>query len=878
MQDLFVGRDQELGLLQDAGTAAAGGRGGLVLLGGEPGIGKSRLADEYATRVASDGALVAWGRCWELGGAPAYWPWTEALRDVIAQRSAAGADELGQLLPELQQPAVESAPEDAEAARFRLFEAVVQFLRLTSTEHPVLVVLEDLHAADEPSLLLLQYVARAAAGLRVLVVATYRDIELGAGSAFTTALSELMRERVTTRIVLTGLGTRDVGEMIAATTGVAAAEHVIERVCSHTEGNPLYVREIARLLTTDGRLPEVGDRLAVPRDVREIVLGRTRRLPDECVADLTLAAVMGRDFPLDLMTYMRGADVVERLEPAIKAGLIISGTPGELRFSHAVVSEALYDATPPAQRMQLHYEIAETMEKHHAAIAAHRASIAHHYLLALPLAPADKAVNAAREAARAAVARLAYEEGARLYRSAIEASRALDDERVYVELLLALGDALSRAGATEASKSAFLEASERLRTLDEPELFGQAALGYGGSFVWLRAGDDTRIVPLLHEAIDRLPDTDSPLRVRLLARLSGAMRDDVSKAQRDALSREAVEAAQRMNDANLLAYVLPGRWFAIWGPDRADELRELAAAAMENAERCRERDRLGDALLVSVLAHLMLGDVDHARQAITGFVDIGEELRRPSIQWYGTVMSGWLLLSDGRLSQAEETIELARRLGRDVEAWDCEVSYRLAVTMLRWEQGRLGEVEDLVRDATTRFRGYRVFRCMYALCHLEAGRSTEATALVHEILVAGEEALPYNSDWLAGMTLLAEVAHRLSLTAVASSMYELMRPFSLLVGNAGGEPFTGSTHRPLAQMATLQGDLERAREHHEHALEVHTRMRSELWIAHSEFDLAEVLRAQNGPDDPQRAGHLYARALHRCETLGMVALAARSAP
>ena len=532
MQDLFVGRGQELGLLHDAGTAAAGGRGGLVLLGGEPGIGKSRLADEYATRVAADGALVAWGRCWELGGAPAYWPWTEALRDVIGQRSAAGADELGQLLPELQRPAVESAPEHAESARFRLFEAVVQFLRMTSTEQPVVVVLEDFHAADEPSLLLLQYVARAVAGLRVLVVVTYRDVELGADSAFTAALSELMRDRVTTRIVLTGLGARDVGEMIAATTGVAATEQVVERVCSHTEGNPLYVREIARLLSTDGRLPEVGDRLAVPRDVREIVLGRTRQLPEECGAVLTLAAVVGRDFPLDLMTHMRGADVVERLEPAIQAGLIISGAPGELRFSHAVVSEALYDATPPAQRMQLHYEIAETMEKHHAAIAAHRASIAHHYLLALPFAPAEKAVEAARVAAQTAVARLAYEEGARLFSSAIDASRSLDNEQRYVELLLGLGDALGRAGDADDSKAAFLDAIELLRALDAPQLFAQAALGYAGQFVWLRAGDDTQVVPLLREAIERLPDDDSRQRVRLLARLAGAMRDDVSKVAR----------------------------------------------------------------------------------------------------------------------------------------------------------------------------------------------------------------------------------------------------------------------------------------------------------------------------------------------------------
>jgi hypothetical protein len=130
------------------------------------------------------------------------------------------------------------------------------------------------------------------------------------------------------------------------------------------------------------------------------------------------------------------------------------------------------------------------------------------------------------------------------------------------------------------------------------------------------------------------------------------MRDDVSKVPRDVLSREAVEAARRMNDANLLAYVLPGRWSAISGPDRAEELRELAAAAIENAERCRERDRLGEALMVSVIAHLLFGDMDHARQAFARYVDIGEELSRPSIQWYGTVISGVLLLSDGRLSQA----------------------------------------------------------------------------------------------------------------------------------------------------------------------------------------------------------------------------------
>ena len=875
MRDVFVGRGNELGVLDAALADVVGGRGRLVLLAGEPGIGKSRLADEFATGAMTGGAVIAWGRCWELGGAPAYWPWTEALRGIIAQRSAVGAEQLGQLLPELAGPTVEVAAEHAETARFRLFEAVVQYLRMASAEHPLVVVLEDLHAADEPSLLLLQYVSRAVAGCRVLVVATYRDVEVVADSVVTAALSELMRDRATTRIVLSGLSTADVGEMIAATTGAATTPDVVERVRSHTEGNPLYVREVARLLTTEGSLPEIGGRLAVPRDVREIVLSRTRRLPDDCRDVLTLAAVVGRDFPIDLMTRLRGADVVEQLEPAVQAGLVIEGAPGELRFSHAVVSEALYDATPPSQRLQLHYEVAETMERHHASIASHRASIAHHYLLALPVAPAEKAVAAARGAAEAAVARLAYEEGVRLYRGAIEASRVLDDERQYVELLLALGDALSRAGGTEDSKAAFLEATNRLRAMDDPQLFGEAALGYGGSFVWLRAGDDTRIVPLLQEAIDRLAGTESPLRVRLLVRLSGALRDEVAKAPRDALSGEALEAARRINDPTLLAYVLPGRWTAIWGPERADELRELAAEAVANADRSRERDRRGDALMVSTLTDLMFGDIDRARESLSRYMAVGDELSRPSFQWYGVVVDAVLQLSDGRLTQAEDSIERARLMGRQVQAWDAEVSYCLALAMLRWEQGRLAEVEALVHDATTRFPGYRVFRCLDAVCNLEAGRTEEATALVRAILAAGEDALPLNNDWLAGTTLLAEIAHRLSLTDIAPPLYDSMQPFSHLVGNAGGEPFTGSMHRPLGQMAELQGDLERALVHQEQALEVHTRMRSELWTAHSEFDLAEVLRARKRPDDAERATHLYARALHRCETLGMTALAVR---
>ena len=301
MRDLFVGREQELELLQDALADAAGGRGRLVLVAGEPGIGKSHLADEFSTRAAAAGALVAWGRCWELGGAPAYWPWTEALRIVIGEGSLDGVEELAQLLPERSGPSIETAPEHADAARFRLFEGVVRLLRSVSCEQPLVIVLEDVHTADEPSLVLLEFVLRALASLRVLMVATYRDVELVADSPFMAVLSDLMRDRATTRAVLVGLSAHDVGEVIQASIGRPASSETVERVRHHTEGNPLYVREVARLLTNEVGLPEIGDRLALPRDVREILLRRIRRLPDDCCEVLALAAAVGRDFPLDLI-------------------------------------------------------------------------------------------------------------------------------------------------------------------------------------------------------------------------------------------------------------------------------------------------------------------------------------------------------------------------------------------------------------------------------------------------------------------------------------------------------------------------------------------------------------------------------------------------
>jgi DNA-binding CsgD family transcriptional regulator len=711
-------------------------------------------------------------------------------------------------------------------------------------------------------------------------VGTYRDIELTTDHPFTAVLSELMRARSTTRTVLVGLDDRDVGQVIEAMTGTAFPSDVATLVRDRTEGNPLYVREVARLLSAEGRVPEAGERLAIPKDVRETVLRRLHGLPEDCFEIISLAAVVGREVSLELLTELRGPHAVELIGPAVQAGLVTVGTTpetvGRLRFSHAVVSEALYDAIAPSRRLGLHRDVADAFERLHAADTdAYLTTLAHHYVSALPLVPADKAVDAARRAAERAVRSLAYEEGVRLYRMALTAASGTDDPAVHVELLLGMGDAQSRAGDPAGSRSSFLAAAERARDHGLAIPFAEATLGYGGRFVWMRAADDTRLVPLLQEALRTLPAGEDMLRVRLLARVAGAMRDQPQRAPRDALSLQAVRIAETLDDPEVLAYALGARFTAIWGPDTGDELRRLAAEASASAEKSGDIERVGDALWLRFLADMMHGDTDGPRHFARHYQDLSEELRHPAMRWYGGVMEQVVALMEGRLAQAEHVIEATRELGRGSRPWDAEASYWLALSFLRWEQGRLGEIESDLTTALAAFPGYRVFRCILALLYLESKREDEARDAVREILAGGEEALPYGNDWLAGMTILAEIATRLEMIDVAAEIYDAIVPYAHLVGYAGGEPITGSMHRPLGQLAFLLGRPDDAERHLESAIQMHERMHAELWIAHTEVDLAIVLLARGDAAAAERADHMLTRAMHRCQTLGMVALARR---
>ncbi len=379
----FVGRVAELNDLRAGLEAAIAGHGRLFLLSGEPGIGKSRLADELTREARVRGAHILSGRCWESGGAPAYWPWVQSLRAYVRQASSetlraelgAGAVDLAQVLPELREilPELpEPTPLDSNGARFRLFDATAEFLRNASANRPIALVLDDLHAADTPSLVLLRFLARQLDSTHLLVLGALRDVDPVPGQPLTEMLVDVARTPTTHQISLDGLSGPEVMEYVERTAPAIASAELGAALHEGTEGNPLFVVETVRLLSLEGIKPDsAGDlRPAIPHNVRHVIARRLTHLSPECNRMLAVAAVLGREFSLDALVRvgeLSGGEVQNELDEASAARVVseVPGGPGRMRFSHVLIRDTLYDGLTTEGRVGLHRLAAEVLEDLH---------------------------------------------------------------------------------------------------------------------------------------------------------------------------------------------------------------------------------------------------------------------------------------------------------------------------------------------------------------------------------------------------------------------------------------------------------------------------------------------------------------------------------
>jgi tetratricopeptide (TPR) repeat protein len=521
------------------------------------------------------------------------------------------------------------------------------------------------------------------------------------------------------------------------------------------------------------------------------------------------------------------------------------GSPGRLRFGHVLIRDTLYDELTAARRLRLHQRAGEALEAIHGAdLGPHLAELAHHYLAAAPAGRADKAVEYARRAGDRAGSQLAYEEAMRLYERAL----TLVDEPIgRCELLLALGEARARVGDRPASKQAFRECADLAEGRGLAEHLAHAALGYGGRIIWEVSRDDDVHAQLLERAIAAIGEDDSELRVRLLASLAGGpLRDARYPPQRRAaLSEEALAIARRLDDAATLAYAIHGYILGHHSPEHTPRQLELATELIDIAMRVGEKERAVDGREERLDALIELGDVEAARAELEAMAALAHELRQPSQDWLVTVYRALLALLKGELAEAESFIAEARALGERAQSWNAAVTYGLQLYVLRREQGRLEEIEDLVGRAVGEYPTYPIWRCVSVHLAAQLGRAPEARDALEALAADGFAGLPFDEEWLVGTSLLAEAASALGHGPIAAALYRLLLPYGDRVAISYPEISIGAVARYLGLLATAMEQWDDAERHFRDAIEIHERIGARTWLARTQHDLAGMRLARD---------------------------------
>jgi hypothetical protein len=685
--DRLVGRDREVRLLQAGLEEALAGRGCVFLLVGEPGIGKTRLADDVARRAGAMSMAVLWGRCWEAGGAPAYWPWLEVLThlarsappEVIAALGPGGAL-LASIVPELQgrigQQGIGSPlPPPSGDERFQLWRAVATLVRAAASQHGLCVVLEDLHAADEASLHLFHFLAREARSMRLGLLGTYRDVEAQLQPGVGDLLLGVAREA--SLLPLPRLDAAATALLLAERVGAVDPE-VQGRIFQSTQGNPLFVEEMSRMLAEEG--PGGLDRGVVPLGVRAVIRQRLDRLAPEARPLLELGAVSGDELDAELLCAASGqsaSEVRATLQSATRAG-VLADRAGRRRFAHALVREVLYRDLDEERRQALHGQVMEALWRLRGEDPrAPLAELAHH-ALAGPPALLPRAAALAIQAARRSLELLAYEEAqAVLERTVAAVAAAGTPPALRAEVLLALAETRIRCGDTEGGKTLCRDVAQLARTEGDPVLAARAALAYGEVFTF--AVVDPVLVDLLEEALSLLPAGDSPWRVRLLARLASALQPSPSMAEPVRTAREAIAAARRLGARRTLLDALHAGMAAMMDVVHPRErmplnleIEQLALAEGDQACLLRTQARLA-------IDHIGLGELEQADLRIQAFGDLARELRAPWFLWRAPLFRSMRAMMHGRFAESEAQAAEALRIGRetrDPQVERCSILHR----------------------------------------------------------------------------------------------------------------------------------------------------------------------------------------------------------
>ncbi len=893
---IFVGREPEMQVLRAGVEHSLAGRGQLLLLVGEPGVGKTRTAQEVATYAQLRGMQVLWGRCYEGGGAPAYWPWTQALRAYVHERSPTdllaemgpGATDIAQILSVVRErlpdlPAPLRVEPDQE--RFRLFDSLTTFLKNAAARQPLLLVLDDLHWADATSLLLLQFLAREMADARLLVIGTLRGEEVQRAHPLFGTLAELARTTVCQRVALGGLSAADVGHYIERTAGRKPPDVLIEAVSHETEGNPFFVGEVVRLLVSEGRLDDAQTgSIGLPPGVREVIGRRLDRLSAECNRMLTIAAVVGRDFGLELLapvSELSPERVLELLDEAVAARVITEApeTIGRYSFAHALFRQTLSSELSTTRRLRVHRQIGAALEGLNAQRPnAYLSELAYHFAEAAPLGVADKAVTYARRAAERATALFAYEDAVSHYERALRAAENAggQDQLQRCEILLALGENQYRAGDRDKAAPTFQQAFNLAKQLAVPQLVGRAALGIAAPFVTrlayeLGAFDDVMIAAL-EEALAMLGESDRALRVRLLSCLANALNWSPFQERSNALSEQAVTLARQLDDPATLIAALLSQCIALEQPENIERRLVVQTELLRVADATGDRQTSLAVHDTSRVILLALGRLDEMEVEARTFERLAEESREPQFQYHAMQWKAMRALLEGRFDAAAELAQQTLVLGQRIRNPGAVQGFAVQTALLKREHGTLHELEAPIRGFVDRYPTFPVWRCGLALLYSEADRREDARREFEAVAAKEFRDIRRDVYLLSTLSLLSEVCAFLGDARRAELLYALLLPHARLYGVAGGAACYGSVSRFLGLLSATMKRWDAVDAHFAVALEANARLRARPWLARTQCDYATALLARGAPGDRAKAMDLLNEASDTARTLGMKAL------
>lgn len=902
-QRVFIGRERELDVFAAALAQARAGHGQLLLLAGEPGIGKTRLAGECAARAQTKGLRVLWGRAWEGDGAPAFWPWIQIVRAYLREADAStlrddlgrAGREIARVMPEVEDllPPGSRAPQSPslglqpEQERFRFFDGLTLFLKTASRRQPLLLVLDDLQWADTPSLLLWQFLTQELADSHLLVVGTYRDAELDAEHPLFQVLGTVRREPLFRLLTLGGLQPDEIGRYVTTISNERPSTELVAALAERTEGNPFFLRELVQLMISDGTLQGLASaqhwRQVIPIGIRQVIGRRVAGLPIECRHLLTLASAIGREFDIDLLGAVATAELEEQsaaprrrtrailatLEPAVVAGLLHADDATHYSFSHTMIRETLYVEQAPPMRAWLHLRIGEALERQES--RAGLGELAHHFGAAGVM---DKACRYARQAGDHALRALAYEEAATMYRRALEALHEAPgaSQRERCLLLLAQEEAAMRGGDVQGGRALSFQAAAIARAIDDAPLFARAALGAGWHF---DAGvvDHERIA-LLREALDRLDPADSSLRARLAARLAVTVYFDLGSYEwRAALSGEAVAMARRLGDPATLAFTLNARLYALWGPDDTAARLELSAEFLQLAETCGDLELALQSRHWLVMDLFESGQLEQVRRHMAAHAALATQQRQPLYLWGAAKWRAALATIEGRFADAEAGIAAAYEIGKRAEPRNAETSFLTQQFALLFERGDLADFADAAAQWRVENAFDAAYACGRALLFWAAGRSEALRSEMAVVEALGLENLARDVAWLPALCLLAAPASEVANEPFRERLYALLLPFRGKIAVTGMlDTCPGSISRYLGLLATSLDRPTEADAHFAEALAMHQRMSAPPLIARTQHDWAALLLRRREPGDLARALSMLDAALAAARAIGMKGL------